>query len=146
LKYCRSRFILFVFFLQKLKGISSGYNNKSCRIIHNGSNRICFAFLRFFCDFIRNLQETEKWQHYWSYPFARRTLENFAALQCGPWGGGRCGVAKFRRTSPGFGRWRAGEGPRGAKGSVWGIGLSGEAAVVAVGGAPRRLPLERLLR
>jgi hypothetical protein len=25
-------------------------------------------------------------KHYWSYPFARRTLESFAVLQCGPWG------------------------------------------------------------
>jgi hypothetical protein len=37
-----------------------------------------------------------------------------------PGSGGRRGVAKFRRTSPGFGRGRAGEGPRGAKGPVCG--------------------------
>jgi hypothetical protein len=41
--------------MQKLTGISSGQNNKSCRIIHNGSNKIGFTF---FCDFLRNLQES----------------------------------------------------------------------------------------
>jgi hypothetical protein len=29
--------------MQKLTGISSGKNNKSCRIIHKGSNKIEFA-------------------------------------------------------------------------------------------------------
>jgi hypothetical protein len=33
---------------------------------------------------------------------------------------GRHGWAKFRRTSPGFGRGRPGEGPRGAKGLILG--------------------------
>jgi hypothetical protein len=72
--------------MQNLKGFSSGQNNKSCSIIHNGSKKIGFAFLRFFRDFLRNLQETGKWQHYWSYPFARRTLEKFLGLQCSPRG------------------------------------------------------------
>jgi hypothetical protein len=47
LRYCRSRFFTFVFFMQKLTGISSGKNNKSCRIIHHESNKIGFAFFRF---------------------------------------------------------------------------------------------------
>jgi hypothetical protein len=34
--------------MQKLSGIGSGKNNKSCRIIHNGSNKIGFAVFRFF--------------------------------------------------------------------------------------------------
>jgi hypothetical protein len=37
-----------------------------------------------------------------------------------PGAAGRRGWAKFRRTSPGFGRGRAGEGPRGAKGLILG--------------------------
>jgi hypothetical protein len=49
-----------------------------------------------------------------------------------PGSGGRRGVAKFRRGSPGFGRGRAGEGPRGARGLVWGIGQGS-------GGAGERL-------
>jgi hypothetical protein len=53
--------------MQNLTGTSSGNNNKSCRIIHNGSNKIGFAFLWFFYNFIRvfkvsaNLEETDLW-------------------------------------------------------------------------------------
>jgi hypothetical protein len=43
-------------FMQKLSGISSGKNNKSCRIIHNGSNKIGIAFFLFFYDFIRHFK------------------------------------------------------------------------------------------
>jgi hypothetical protein len=32
LRYCRSKFFTFLFFMQKLSGTSSGKNNKSCRI------------------------------------------------------------------------------------------------------------------
>jgi hypothetical protein len=53
--------------MQKLKGISSGQNNKSCGIIHNEANKIGFTFFRFFCDFLSNLQESGKLQHYWSF-------------------------------------------------------------------------------
>jgi hypothetical protein len=85
LRYCRSRFFTFVFFMQKLTGISSGQNNKSCRIIHHESNKIGFTFFRFFCDFLRNLQESGNHFYYWSSPFAVRTLERMLALQCSPW-------------------------------------------------------------
>jgi hypothetical protein len=85
LRYCRSRFFTFVFFMQKLAGISSGQNNKSCSIIHHESNNIFFAFFCFFCDFIRNLQESGKLQHYWRCTFARRPLKRIGPLQCGPW-------------------------------------------------------------
>jgi hypothetical protein len=112
LRYCRSRVFTFVFFMQKLKGISSGQNKKSSRIVHNISNKICFSFFRFFCDFLHNLQETGKWQHYWSYPFARRTLESFAVLQCSPWRPGRGGPAKFRPTA---GRGRPSTGGGGSR-------------------------------
>jgi hypothetical protein len=46
--------------MQKLTGISSGKNNKSCRIFHIESNKIGFEFFRFFYNFLRNLQETAK--------------------------------------------------------------------------------------
>jgi hypothetical protein len=59
--------------MQKLKGIGSGQNNKSCSIIHNGSNKIGVAF---FCDFLRNLQESANLFNYWSY-LAIKTLERF---------------------------------------------------------------------
>jgi hypothetical protein len=46
--------------MQKLTGISSGKNNKSCRIFHNESKKIGFEFFWIFFDFLRNLQETAK--------------------------------------------------------------------------------------
>jgi hypothetical protein len=46
--------------MQKPLGTSSGKNIKSCRIFHNESNKIGFAFFRFFYDFLRNLQEPAK--------------------------------------------------------------------------------------
>jgi hypothetical protein len=54
LRYCRSRFFTFVFFMQKLTGISSGKNNKSCRIFHHESNKIDFAFFWFLPQFSTN--------------------------------------------------------------------------------------------
>jgi hypothetical protein len=86
----------------KLTGISSGQNNKSCGIFHPESNNIGFTFFRFFCDFLRNLQETAKTQVLFKNHFARRSLETsdsyeytlaFAvrplelkgASQCAPW-------------------------------------------------------------
>jgi hypothetical protein len=69
-----------VFFMQKLTGISSVQNNKSCGVFHLESNKIGFAFLLFFYDFIRILQETGKLLHYWSYPFARRPSGRIVAL------------------------------------------------------------------
>jgi hypothetical protein len=101
LRYCRSSVFTFVFFMQKLKRLCSGQNNKSCRIIHIGSNKIGFTFFWFFCDFLRNLQESGKRQHYWSYPFARKILERTLCSQCGPWGGWPTRVAKFRRARRG---------------------------------------------
>jgi hypothetical protein len=44
LRYCRSRFFTFLFFMQKLTVTSSGKNNKSCGIVHHESKKIGFAF------------------------------------------------------------------------------------------------------
>jgi hypothetical protein len=95
LRYCRSRVFTFVFFMLKLKGISSGQNNKSCSIIHKGSNKIDLAFFWFFCDFLRNLQESANLFTYWSYLFAIKTLERFWGLQCG-WCGSWPGKGRGR--------------------------------------------------
>jgi hypothetical protein len=89
LRYCRSRFFTFVFFIQTLTGISSGKNNKSCGIFHNEPKKIGFAFFRFFYNFLHNLQETAKSLYYWSYPFAVRPLKRFFPLQCSPWAAGQ---------------------------------------------------------
>jgi hypothetical protein len=58
--------------MQKLKGISSGQNNKSCSIIHHKSNKIGFTFFCFFCDFLRNLQETGKMATLLELPFCNK--------------------------------------------------------------------------
>jgi hypothetical protein len=71
--------------MQKLTGISSGQNNKSCRIINNGSNKFSFTFFWLSCDFLRNLQESRNHFYYWSSPFAAGTLGRFWVSQCGPW-------------------------------------------------------------
>jgi hypothetical protein len=71
--------------MQKLKRISSGKNNQSCSVIHNGSKKIGFAFVRVFYDFLRNLQESGNHFYYWSSPFAAGTLERFWVSQYGPW-------------------------------------------------------------
>jgi hypothetical protein len=72
--------------MQKLSGISSHENNKSCRIFHHESKKISFEFFQFFYNFICNLQETGKSLYYWSYPFAGRPSKIKVALQCSPWG------------------------------------------------------------
>jgi hypothetical protein len=60
--------------MQKLTGISSGQNNKSCRIIHLESNQIGYAFFWFFFDYLRNLQESANPKYYLSCDFADRPL------------------------------------------------------------------------
>jgi hypothetical protein len=74
LRYCRSRFFTFVCFMRKLTVISLGQNNKSCRIIHHEANKIGFTFFWFFCDFLRNLQESANPKYYLSCDFADRPL------------------------------------------------------------------------
>jgi hypothetical protein len=99
--------------MQKLKGISSGQNKKSC-IFHHESNKIGFAFYWFFCDFLRNLKESAKQQYYLRITFARKTLERFVTLQYGPRGAVAGAAGQFRRARRGS--W-PGKGWRGARGS-----------------------------
>jgi hypothetical protein len=101
--------------MQKLIGIISGKNNKSCKILHHESNKIGFAFLWFFYDFLRNLQESATSQILFELPFAERPSERFAALQCGPWGrpaGAGCSIPAS--LPPGL----AGEGQAGDLGGT----------------------------
>jgi hypothetical protein len=67
--------------MQKLKGISSGQNNKSCRIIHHESNKISLAFVWFFCDFVRKLQVSAKSQVLFKNLLARRSLETWGSYE-----------------------------------------------------------------
>jgi hypothetical protein len=55
LRYHRSRFFTFLFFMQKLSGNSLDKFNKSCRALHEKCNKIEFAFFRFFYDFLGTL-------------------------------------------------------------------------------------------
>jgi hypothetical protein len=85
LRYCRSSFFTFLFFMQKLSGTSSGKNNKSCGIFHRESNIIEFAFFRFFYDFIWILHESAKWLYYLRCGFAAGSLELCDTSQICPW-------------------------------------------------------------
>jgi hypothetical protein len=75
LRYCRSRFFTFLCFMQKLSGISSGKNNKSCRIFHSESNKVGCAFFLFCYYFIWILQESAKWLYYLRCGFAVNHLD-----------------------------------------------------------------------
>jgi hypothetical protein len=109
LRYCRSRVFTFVFFMQQLKGISSGQNNKGCRIIHNGSNKIGFTFFWSFCDFARNLQESAKLLYYWSYLLRIRPWKDVHVCNVAPMAAGRRGLANSGKAS-GLGWAGAGRG------------------------------------
>jgi hypothetical protein len=85
LRYCRSRFFTFLFFMQKLSGTSSGTNNKSCRIFHNETKKSEFAFFWFFYDFLRILHKSAKWLYYLRFTFAAGALEGFRFLRICPW-------------------------------------------------------------
>jgi hypothetical protein len=149
--------------MQKLLGTNSGKNNKSCRIFHNESNKIGFAFFWFFCDFLRILQESAKWLYYLRFTFALGSLESFRFLRISPgsrktpwklWipckvvlgGGGRCG------------RWNSGEVRRRGRlgmGVGWSMGAPGTVSALgwdsgntggSHGGDGRGEPLSSLLR
>jgi hypothetical protein len=134
-------------FMQKLSGISSGKNNKSCGVFYNESNKIGFAVFWFFYDLLRNLQESATTLYYFSYPFAVRPLKRFPFSQCGPWGRSRRGSGRNpARVGGGVGRGRAWCGARVARGrfrSELGAEMAGGEAS---GGAQRRQPLWSQLR
>jgi hypothetical protein len=93
--------------MQKLSGISSDQNKKSCRIICREPNKIGFAF----SDFSMILHAIYKIQ-------PNGFTIGVHLLQQGPWkeislcnvvlgAAGRRGEAKFRRAAAGLGRGRA---------------------------------------
>jgi hypothetical protein len=98
--------------MQKLKGISSGQNNKSCRIIHNGSKK----FVLHFSDFSVIFYAIYKKQ-------GNDNTIGVILLQEGPWkelllcnvalgAAGRRGWANSGELAGARGRGRAGEGSR----------------------------------
>jgi hypothetical protein len=61
--------------MQKLTGIGSGKNNKSCWIFHHKYNKIGFEFFWFFYDFLRILQLSAKALILFKNHFAVRPLK-----------------------------------------------------------------------
>jgi hypothetical protein len=98
--------------LQKLTGISSGQNNKSCGIFHHEPKKIGFAFFLFTYDFLRNLQETGKSLLLFELPFCSEALGK--KLRFAMWSWARLA---------GAGRPNSGEPPPGLAGEVLGRGL-----------------------
>jgi hypothetical protein len=132
--------------MQKLTGISSGKNNKSCRIIHPESNKIGFAFFWFFMIFYAIYKKQQN--HY--------TI-GVTLSQLGPWkvfllcnvvpgAAGRRGRLdsgdRRRRDRSGTGR----EGSMGRYGLVWALGWWGEAAGGRRTGSRRWRPPRPVLR
>jgi hypothetical protein len=109
--------------MQNLSGKSMVIPYKSCSVFHMESNKIEFAFLWFFYNFLCIFQDSAKHIHYLRSGFSIRSLEVFETLQIGPcfalrplertWVsqlGPRApvvgGPAKFRRTGSVTGRAR----------------------------------------
>jgi hypothetical protein len=108
--------------MQKLTEISSGQNNKSCRIIHKGSNKIVSHFSDLsviFYAIYKNqpLTFTIGVALLQGGPRKENFLRNVV-----PGSGGRRGVAQFRRGLAGARPGRVGERFRGHVHSVSGVG------------------------
>jgi hypothetical protein len=116
--------------MQKLSGISSGKNNKSCRIFHNEYNKIGFAFFRFFYDFLCNLQKSGKSLILFQLPFCSSALEKKYLSAMWSLGAGSGAARRNPASSPAF---SAGRG-RGRVYGPQGLGLGG---CLALGGGRR---------
>jgi hypothetical protein len=151
LRYCRSRFFTFVFFMQKLTGISSGQNNKICRIIHHEPNKIGFAFFRFVYDFIPQFTRIRKSLLLFQLRFCSRDPGKKIFFAMWSWRGWPARVgqipARFAGVRPGKGRGMArgstrvdlsrSWGGEGSGGSTNGGGPAAAAAAIA----PARMPV-----
>jgi hypothetical protein len=111
LRYLGSRVFTLLFLMLKLSGTSSGKNNKSCRIFHNETNKIEFAFLCSFYVFLRIFKDAAIHHYYWRWSFAPGSLKRKQTLQCGPWGAvDGAGDEIPTDYSDGVGRGSCGEG------------------------------------
>jgi hypothetical protein len=75
LRYNRSGFFTFLFFMHNLWGTSLDKYNKSYSSIHLESNKIGFAFFRMLYDFLCILEDSAKWLYYLGCRFARKSPE-----------------------------------------------------------------------
>jgi hypothetical protein len=105
--------------MPKISRIRPCEYNKSCSTCHQKSNKIKFAFVWIFCDFLRILQVSAIWKHYWRY-----------ILRWGPWkelgpsnvalGHGRQrGRPNSGDSDEGIGREIVGGGARAHLGLIW---------------------------
>jgi hypothetical protein len=119
MRYHRSRFFTFLFFMQKISGNSLNKFNKSCSTFHQESRKMEFAFFRFFYDSLKVLQESAIWLYYWRCTFTPRPLELFEVSQTSPWkekepcnwvlgSSHRRSGLDFGEAAPGLGRRTAG--------------------------------------
>jgi hypothetical protein len=84
LRYHKSRFLTFIFFMPKMSGNNLDKLNQSCSALHQESRKIEFACFRSLYDFLEILQESAKVFYYWSFTFPHRPLELFKASQMNP--------------------------------------------------------------
>jgi hypothetical protein len=99
--------------MQQISGISSGKNNKSCRIIHSGSKKISFAFFRFFMILYAIYKIQPKHFYYLGYQLQGGPRKELLFCNVVPGRAGRRGAPELSHSGGGFGRGVGGEG-RGA--------------------------------
>jgi hypothetical protein len=117
LRYNRSRFFIFIFFLQQLSGKSIVNLYKSSSAFHQESNKIEVAFFLIFLQFSMHFTSFSQtstlfkklickevprgFDSLQKHPrFAAWPSEIFVALQCGPRGEGPTRLAGIRRARP----------------------------------------------
>jgi hypothetical protein len=132
-------------------------------MFYQKSNKISFAFLWIFNDFLHILQVSANLQHYWSYSFALRPLEVSAdlrpspyfaqnspdksqTLHCRPRAPAGGGPAKFRRTGGRDGPGAGGEWSSDPWGSIPMLEWVGRGPPRWGAGGQRRWPPRPLYR
>jgi hypothetical protein len=63
--------------MQKLSVSSLDKFSEGCSTFHQESNKIRFAFVWFFHDFLHIFQESANWEHYLRNCFEWKSLESF---------------------------------------------------------------------
>jgi hypothetical protein len=116
LRYTRSRFFIFLFFMRKLSGKSINKLYKSCSVFHQESKKLDLHFSEFSTIFyriykIQHLHPRSRRNGFAnrSSDFADRPSERKFRLQLGPWRHGRRRELDSGEGKAQLGRERAGE-------------------------------------
>jgi hypothetical protein len=129
--------------MQKLTGISSGKNNKSCRIFHHKPNKLVLHFSDFYTIFYTIYKNQPNHKYYLSYPLQKDPRKDSLLCNVAPGAAGRRGLLDSGELAAGLGRGRAGEGPTVTRvrfgGSDGGWSGSGERHTGGQGRWPPRL-------